>query len=301
MSTEVQVAKKAKKNHDDQTLYAMDATEVMSMLPKGLSSIIVMGSVLDMYLAELLKQHLTLEHVHVLESNSELVAKYRQAFPPDRFPQVDMIHSSASTYMPPSPVDLVLCNWHLMYQNDEENQELLTRALDWLKPTGHFVFRESCFNRSGLDFASPRQEPTYRHPSLYVGLVASTYIKTDARIVFYELVSSKSIAAYRQMKQNNGQLVFIYRKTSQVSQAIESFQQFLDQQQYSISSIARYEKIFGAGYVSTGGQVTTTGKSTIRVRFLLRRINLSESRICAAAEPPASAAGTRYWMWHWGW
>merc|ERR1712137_262930 len=37
-----------------------------------------------------------------------------------------------------------------------------------------------------------------------------------------------------------------------------SFQLFLDTQQYSNRSIARYEKIFGDGYVSTGGQETTT-------------------------------------------
>merc|ERR1712137_738323 len=37
-----------------------------------------------------------------------------------------------------------------------------------------------------------------------------------------------------------------------------SFQLFLDTQQHSNRSIARYEKIFGDGYVSTGGQETTT-------------------------------------------
>ena len=39
---------------------------------------------------------------------------------------------------------------------------------------------------------------------------------------------------------------------------MSNFQQFLDTQQYSLRSITRYEKIFGAGYVSTGGQETTT-------------------------------------------
>ncbi|XP_068709033.1 uncharacterized protein [Montipora capricornis] len=37
----------------------------------------------------------------------------------------------------------------------------------------------------------------------------------------------------------------------------DEFQQFLDQNQYSSNSILRYEKIFGRGFVSTGGLETT--------------------------------------------
>jgi phosphoethanolamine N-methyltransferase len=36
-----------------------------------------------------------------------------------------------------------------------------------------------------------------------------------------------------------------------------SFQDFLDQQQYSKGGVLRYEKIFGPGFVSTGGLDTT--------------------------------------------
>ncbi|CAF4293852.1 unnamed protein product, partial [Rotaria magnacalcarata] len=36
-----------------------------------------------------------------------------------------------------------------------------------------------------------------------------------------------------------------------------TFQDFLDQQQYSTSGVLRYEKIFGHGFVSTGGLDTT--------------------------------------------
>ena len=43
-----------------------------------------------------------------------------------------------------------------------------------------------------------------------------------------------------------------------MTQTDDTFQKFLDEQQYSVASITRYEKIFGAGYVSTGGQETTT-------------------------------------------
>ena len=36
------------------------------------------------------------------------------------------------------------------------------------------------------------------------------------------------------------------------------FRHFLDGQQYSTNSILRYERIFGEGFVSTGGIQTTT-------------------------------------------
>ncbi|XP_027058769.1 phosphoethanolamine N-methyltransferase-like isoform X2 [Pocillopora damicornis] len=41
------------------------------------------------------------------------------------------------------------------------------------------------------------------------------------------------------------------------NQQSDQFQQFLDQNQYSSNSILRYEKIFGRGFVSTGGLETT--------------------------------------------
>lgn len=41
------------------------------------------------------------------------------------------------------------------------------------------------------------------------------------------------------------------------NQQSDEFQQFLDQNQYSSNSILRYEKIFGRGFVSTGGLETT--------------------------------------------
>jgi hypothetical protein len=37
----------------------------------------------------------------------------------------------------------------------------------------------------------------------------------------------------------------------------QAFQEFLDQKQYSLNGITRYERVFGAGFVSTGGIETT--------------------------------------------
>lgn len=48
-----------------------------------------------------------------------------------------------------------------------------------------------------------------------------------------------------------------FPKMPTTSQQSDEFQQFLDQNQYSSNSILRYEKIFGRGFVSTGGLETT--------------------------------------------
>jgi phosphoethanolamine N-methyltransferase len=41
------------------------------------------------------------------------------------------------------------------------------------------------------------------------------------------------------------------------NQSEKDFQKFLDENQYSIKGILRYEKIFGRGFVSTGGPETS--------------------------------------------
>ena len=54
------------------------------------------------------------------------------------------------------------------------------------------------------------------------------------------------------------------KKMPTAGQQSEEFQQFLDENQYSSNSILRYEKIFGRGFVSTGGLETTQ----VRLRSL---------------------------------
>ena len=41
------------------------------------------------------------------------------------------------------------------------------------------------------------------------------------------------------------------------SKSSEEMQKFLDENQYTVNGILRYEKIFGEGFVSTGGLETT--------------------------------------------
>lgn len=52
----------------------------------------------------------------------------------------------------------------------------------------------------------------------------------------------------------------------------EEMQQFLDQNQYSSNSILRYEKIFGRGFVSSGGLETTkVGERKWKVLFYISK------------------------------
>lgn len=64
------------------------------------------------------------------------------------------------------------------------------------------------------------------------------------------------------MKKNQNQLCWLMQKVrrdvvEQHQAGFSTFQQFLDNQQYTHKGILRYEKMFGSGYVSTGGLSTT--------------------------------------------
>lgn len=162
--------------------------------------------------------------------------------------------------LPSTSYDLIFSNWLLMYFGDVEVQQFAMNALKWMKPYGHLFFRESCFKKSG-DVVSPSSNPThYRHPGFYVGTFESACIREDdGQMSYFELVSSGSVEAYRKFKQNNGQVYFLWKKVTKPynEDTCRSFQNFLDNQQYSVQSITRYEKIFGEGYISTGGPQTT--------------------------------------------
>ncbi len=64
------------------------------------------------------------------------------------------------------------------------------------------------------------------------------------------------------MKNNQNQLCWLMQKVrrdvdQQHQGGFSTFQEFLDSQQYTRRGILRYEKMFGSGYVSTGGCSTT--------------------------------------------
>lgn len=164
----------------------------------------------------------------------------------------------------PNSFDVIFSNWIFMYMEDEEVKALAKKAIKWLRPGGKLFFRESCFKQSG-DFQRSSNPTHYRHPGFYVGAFGSVVSQEDnGDLGYFNLESSGSVEVYRKIKKNNGQVFFSYTKAvkegsdNDNDEAVATFQKFLDEQQYSNQSITRYEKIFGQGYVSTGGQTTTT-------------------------------------------
>ncbi|KAJ0397192.1 hypothetical protein ATCC90586_007630 [Pythium insidiosum] len=161
--------------------------------------------------------------------------------------------------MEPQSLDVIFSNWIFMYLSDEEVKRFAQKAVKWLRPGGKIFFRESCFRQSG-DVKRGANPTNYRHPSFYIGAFGSVFAEEEAQVGFLKLESSSSVAVYRKIKKNNGQVCFTYVKEVKegTKESVATFQKFLDEQQYSNKSITRYEKIFGKGYVSTGGQSTTT-------------------------------------------
>lgn len=161
----------------------------------------------------------------------------------------------------PHSFDVIFSNWIFMYLDDEEVKRFAQKAVKWLRPGGKIFFRESCFRQSG-DVKRGANPTHYRHPSFYVSAFGSVISEESngKEVGFLQLESSSSISVYRKIKKNNGQVCFSYVKQVKEGsrESIATFQKFLDEQQYSNKSITRYEKIFGEGYVSTGGQSTTT-------------------------------------------
>ncbi|CAL1354572.1 unnamed protein product [Linum trigynum] len=152
-------------------------------------------------------------------------------------------------------MDLIFSNWLLMYLSDAEVETLAQRMVKWLKPGGFIFFRESCFHQSGD--SKRKSNPThYREPRFYTKVFMESHMHDDAGNP-YELsfIGCKCIGAYVRNKKNQNQICWIWQKVQ--SQDDKGFQQFLDNVQYKSNGILRYERVFGQGFVSTGGLETT--------------------------------------------
>ncbi|KAA0709759.1 hypothetical protein E1301_Tti018026 [Triplophysa tibetana] len=161
--------------------------------------------------------------------------------------------------------DLVFSNWLLMYLSDHELRSLAEKMLGWLRPGGHLFFRESCFHQSG-DSKRDFNPTHYRTPAHYNHLMTSVVLdeseKAEKKCCGFDIVLNKPVQTYVKMKKNQNQLCWILQKVrrdvaEQHQGGFSTFQQFLDNQQYTRRGILLYEKMFGSGYVSTGGPSTT--------------------------------------------
>ncbi|KAF3584738.1 hypothetical protein F2Q69_00031292 [Brassica cretica] len=152
-------------------------------------------------------------------------------------------------------IDLIFSNWLLMYLSDKEVELLVERMVGWIKVGGYIFFRESCFHQSGD--SKRKSNPThYREPRFYTK-VFQECVTRDAAGNSFELsmIGQKCIGAYVKNKKNQNQICWIWQKVS--SENDRGFQRFLDNVQYKSSGILRYERVFGQGFVSTGGIETT--------------------------------------------
>ncbi|KAK9830089.1 hypothetical protein WJX72_009725 [[Myrmecia] bisecta] len=157
----------------------------------------------------------------------------------------------------PACCDVVFSNWLLMYLSDKEVAKLASDALRWVADDGIVFFRESCFRQSGDK--KRKSNPThYRNPREYFAIFDNVEVEVaDGGFAHYELISCRCVDTYVQLKQNQNQVCWKWRKVVTKARRVPDFRHFLDGKQYSMTGILRYERIFGSGFVSTGGLETT--------------------------------------------
>lgn len=228
--------------------------EVLSLLPcyKG-KSVLELGAGIGRFTGELAKEAghvLALDFIEsVIKKNESINGHYKNA----SFMCADV--TSPDLAIDDESIDLIFSNWLLMYLSDKEVEKLAERMVKWLKPGGYLFFRESCFHQSGD--SKRKLNPThYREPRFYTKVFKECHTY-DEQGNSYELSlhTCKCIGAYVKNKKNQNQICWLLEKVK--SDDDRGFQQFLDNVQYKTNGILRYERVFGEGYVSTGGIETT--------------------------------------------
>lgn len=159
--------------------------------------------------------------------------------------------------LPTASADVVFSNWLLMYLSDDEVKGLARNMLEWLEEGGNVFFRESCFRQSG-DKARGSNPTHYRNPREYFAIFDGVSQELpDGRIAHLELVVCKCVDTYVRVKQNQNQVCWKWRKVVDSAAVANANRHFLDGRQYTEEGIAKYQLMFGDGFVSPGGLATT--------------------------------------------
>ncbi|KAE8124811.1 hypothetical protein FH972_019662 [Carpinus fangiana] len=228
--------------------------EVLSILPsyEG-KSVLELGAGIGRFTGELAQkagQLLALDFIEsVIKKNESINGHYKNV----KLMCADV--TSPDLKISEESMDLIFSNWLLMYLSDEEVEYVAERMIKWLKVGGFIFFRESCFHQSGD--SKRKYNPThYREPRFYTKVFKECHLSDGSGNSFeLSLVGCKCIGAYVRNKKNQNQICWIWQKVS--SQDDRGFQRFLDTVQYKSNGILRYERVFGQGFVSTGGIDTT--------------------------------------------
>ncbi|KAL0415745.1 UNVERIFIED_CONTAM: Phosphoethanolamine N-methyltransferase 1 [Sesamum latifolium] len=228
--------------------------EVLSLLPtyEG-KSVLELGAGIGRFTGELAKKAGELVALDFIESvikKNETINGHNKNV---KFMCADV--TSPDLNFPEGSLDLIFSNWLLMYLADKEVEDLAQRMVKWLKVGGYIFFRESCFHQSG-DHKRKSNPTHYREPRYYTKVFKECHSYDNAGNSFeLSLMSCKCIGAYVKNKKNQNQICWIWQKIG--SDDDRGFQKFLDNVQYKSSGILRYERVFGQGFVSTGGIETT--------------------------------------------
>ncbi|CAL4954992.1 unnamed protein product [Urochloa decumbens] len=231
-----------------------DVPEVLSLLPsyEG-KSVLELGAGTGRFTGELAKTAghvLALDFIeNVIKKNESINGHYKNT----SFMCADV--TSPHLMIEANSIDLIFSNLLLMYLSDEEVKKLAERMMKWLKVGGYIFFRESCFHQSG-DLKRKENPTHYREPRFYTKVFKECQaLNQDGTSFKLSLVTFKCSGAYVDIKKDPTQICWLWKKVN--SSEDGGFQSFLDNVQYKASGILRYERIFGDGYVSTGGVETT--------------------------------------------
>ncbi|XAR68398.1 Phosphoethanolamine N-methyltransferase [Bertholletia excelsa] len=228
--------------------------EVLSLLPpfEG-KAILELGAGIGRFTGELAKkagQVLAVDFIENVIKKNENVNRHHKNV---KFMCADV--TSPNLNFPEGSFDLIFSNWLLMYLSDKEVENLAERMVKWLKDGGFIFFRESCFHQSGD--SKRKNNPThYREPRYYTKVFKECLLRDGSGKSFeLSLIGCKCIGAYVRNKKNQNQVCWTWQKVR--SEDDRGFQRFLDNVQYKCNGILRYERVFGQGFVSTGGIETT--------------------------------------------
>lgn len=223
------------------TMDVLERPEILAELPSlSGKSVLELGAGIGRFSSSLSEKAASVVSVDFVEASCNINRESNS-----KFTNLEVVCEDAlKLSFPRNSFDIVFSNWLLMYLSDVEVQTLANKCITWLKPGGRIFFRESCFHRSGN---APRSwNPTvYRDPRSYFKFFNSARGEDGSR---FQLCKTSCVHAYVRIKKNPNQVWWIWEKCTS-----GHLVRYLDTQQYDYNSVFRYEKLYGPGFISTGG------------------------------------------------